>query len=82
MTELTDDEAAELAMLLRSAAAATLRIADAFNWMFMSFPRQSSGHAYVELFPRMTAIAGLELGTGTFVEIIDPSAAAERLRIS
>jgi len=32
------------------------------------------------LFPRLTAIAGFELGTGTFVEIIDPAAAARLLR--
>jgi galactose-1-phosphate uridylyltransferase len=43
--------------------------------MFVNTP-----HFYVDLFPRMTTIAGLELGTGTFIEIIDPAAAAERLR--
>ncbi len=81
MTELAENEVAELAALLRSASAATLRVGESFNWMFLSFPRGASAHAYVELFPRLTAIAGFELGTGTFVEIIDPAAAAERLRI-
>ena len=45
----------------------------------MNFPR-ADAHFYVDLFPRMTAIAGFELNTGTFVEIMDPAAAARRLR--
>jgi UDPglucose--hexose-1-phosphate uridylyltransferase len=73
--ELDDDELAELAMLLRSAAAAMREIGDSYNWIFVNTP-----HFYVDLFPRLTTIAGLELGTGTFVEIVDPAAAAERLR--
>jgi len=80
ITALTNDELDELAALLRSAAAATRGIADAFNWMFLTFPRASAAHCYIELFPRVTTIAGLELGTGTFVEIVDPVAAARRLR--
>jgi len=72
---LDDAELAELGSLLRSASAAMLAIGDAYNWMFMNTP-----HFYVDLFPRMTTIAGLELGTGTFVEIVDPAAAAARLR--
>ena len=79
---LTGSESVELAGLLRSASRAMLKIAEAYNWAFISFPRQPSAHWYVDLFPRMTAIAGLELGTGTFVEIIDPAAAARRLRES
>lgn len=80
ITEFTSEEIEELASLLRSAAAATRRIAHAFNWMFMTFPRTSAAHCYIEVFPRVTTIAGLELGTGTFVEIVDPVAAARRLR--
>lgn len=80
IAEFTSAEIDELASLLRSAAAATRGIADAFNWMFMTFPPGSAAHCYLELFPRMTTLAGLELGTGTFVEIVDPVAAARRLR--
>ncbi|MDQ3283620.1 MAG: hypothetical protein M3Q69_19635 [Acidobacteriota bacterium] len=71
---------AELASLLRDASAAMLRITDAYNWMFLNFPRTSAAHSYIELVPRVVAIAGFELGTGTFVEIIEPAAAARRLR--
>lgn len=73
--ELHDAELDALAALLRDASRAMLDISDAYNWMFVNTP-----HFYVDLFPRMTTLAGLELGTGTFVEIIDPAAAAERLR--
>lgn len=76
----TTSELAELALLLREVSAATSRVASAFNWMLMNFPRVLAAHAYIEVSPRMTAIAGFELGTGTFVEIIDPAAAAESLR--
>lgn len=75
LTDLNADELAELTMLLRSASAAMSAIADAYNWTLMNTP-----HFYVDLCPRMTTLAGLELGTGTFVEIVDPAAAAERLR--
>ena len=60
------------------AAKATRRIGDA-NWVFMNFPPESNAHFYVEVLPRVTTIAGLELGTGTFVEIVDPTTAAKRL---
>jgi UDPglucose--hexose-1-phosphate uridylyltransferase len=80
LVALHDEELRELAQLLRTASAATRRISSAFNWMFMNFPGHPAAHFYVELFPRLAVIAGFELGTGTFVEIIDPAAAARRLR--
>lgn len=79
MTELETGELDALATLLQSASAATRRIGD-FNVVMMNFPRGSAAHLYVEILPRVTTIAGLELGTGTFVEIVDPEAAVARLR--
>jgi UDPglucose--hexose-1-phosphate uridylyltransferase len=73
MTAFDDAEIAELATLLQSASTAMLRLADSYNWMFMNFARHASAHAYVELFPRMTTLGGFELGTGTFVQIVDPA---------
>ncbi len=75
VAHIADTDVSELANLLRSAAAAMNAIGDSYNWMFVNTP-----HFYIDLFPRLTTIAGLELGTGTFVEIVDPAAAAERLR--
>lgn len=70
----------ELASLLRASAAAMEKMNAAYNWMFLEFSRERAAHAYVEILPRMTTIAGLELGTGTFVEIMDPAVAARRLQ--
>jgi UDPglucose--hexose-1-phosphate uridylyltransferase len=81
MSALGDAECAELGALLQQASRAMLQIADSYNWMFVNFPRSPAAHWYVDLVPRLAVIAGLELGTGTFVEIIDPAAAAQRLRI-
>ena len=69
----------ELASLLRHASNA-MQPLGAYNWAFVNFPREPRAHAYIDLYPRLAAIAGLELGTGTFVEIIDPADAATRLR--
>ena len=74
------DAIESLAKILQSAVRATRSIAPAHNILFMNFPRQRSGHFYIELFPRLTAIAGFELATGMFIDIIDPAAAARRLR--
>lgn len=75
--EMTYAEVRELARWLRLSASKMRELAPAFNWTFINFPRHPHGHWYVDLFPRVTAIAGFELGTGTFVEIIDPAAAAQ-----
>jgi UDPglucose--hexose-1-phosphate uridylyltransferase len=77
---LTDGEVQQLATILQSAVRATRSIAAAHNILFMNFPRQRSGHFYIDVFPRLTAIAGFELATGTFIDIIDPAAAARRLK--
>lgn len=79
MTGMNEDEAEDLASLLRVSAAATSRVTDGTNWAFMNFHHESA-HFYVDVMPRLTAIAGLELGTGTFIEIVDPAAAADILR--
>jgi UDPglucose--hexose-1-phosphate uridylyltransferase len=72
-------EPRELASLLQSSARAMRRISDSFNWAFITFPHQRRGHWYVELFPRIAMIAGYELGTGTFINTVDPSDAAKLL---
>ena len=79
MTAFGDPEIAELATLLQSASAAMLSLADAYNWMFMNFARHGRAHCYVELFPRMTTLGGFELGTGTFVQIVDPARVPQEL---
>lgn len=77
--EMTGAEIDDLAALLRDASTAMRSIADSYNWMFLDFRGHGAAHFYVDLFPRTTGIAGFELGSGTFVEIIDPAEAAKTL---
>jgi UDPglucose--hexose-1-phosphate uridylyltransferase len=37
-------------------------------------------HWYVEVLPRLSVVAGFEMGTGLFVNIVAPESAAARLR--
>ena len=73
-------EPGDLAPLLQSAIRATRRIAPSFNWSFLNFPNEARAHWYLELFPRLTTIAGFELGSGTFINPVDPVEAARVLR--
>lgn len=73
------NEPRELASLLQSSARAMGGISNSFNWAFITFPHQPRGHWYVEMFPRVAMIAGYELGTGTFINTIDPVDAAKTL---
>lgn len=73
MSSFDDNELAELAALLQSGSNEMLSLADSYTWLLMNFARSSAAHVYVELFPRMTVIGGFELGTGTFVQIVDPA---------
>ncbi len=70
-TTLSGKEVALLAAILQTAVGAARRRAPAYNILFMNFPRGSGAHFYVDVFPRMTAVAGFELGTGTFIDIIE-----------
>jgi len=56
-----------LASLIQSSARAMRGISDAFNWAFVTFPHERSGHWYLELFPRTAMIAAFEIGTDVFV---------------
>lgn len=66
---------AELASLLAKAIHATRAIEPAYNWMLINLE-----HFYIDVVPRTAMIAGLEIGTGTFVDIVDPVRAAAVLR--
>lgn len=80
LPRIANGEVDLLAAHLQVASATMLKLASAYTWTFVNFTDDAKGHAYVDLFPRLTAIAGLELGTGTFVEIMNPAVSAQRLR--
>lgn len=54
----------------------------AYNWMLHQLPFQASGqdHWFVEIVPRISKIAGYELGTDIWVNSVAPETAAKRLR--
>ena len=68
------DHPREIASLMQASVRAMRSISDAFNWSFITFPHEPRGHWYLELFPRIAMIAGLEIGTGTFVNTVAPAA--------
>lgn len=75
ITAFNENELTEMATLLQKSSKAMLTLGDSYNWHFMNV-----AHSYIELFPRLTTFGGFELGSGTFVQIVDPAVAAERLR--
>lgn len=51
------------------------------NWSLIQAPvGETRFHWYMELSPRLTGIAGLELATGAFVNLVPPEESAARLR--
>ena len=74
------DDAAEVGSLLQDASRAMLGVASSYNWALIAFRGAPVAHWYIDLFPRLAAIAGFELGTGTYIEIIDPAATTARFR--
>jgi UDPglucose--hexose-1-phosphate uridylyltransferase len=79
-TSLRDVEVVSLGTMLQNAVRAAHKVSSSHNVLFMNFPRHTNAHFYIDVFPRMTPVAGFELATGTFIDIIDPAAALRRLR--
>lgn len=80
ITATRDDELQALASILQRSTAAARSISTAQNVIAMNFRSEPSAHFYFQVIPRITSIAGFELGSGTFIDIVDPVQAAERLR--
>jgi UDPglucose--hexose-1-phosphate uridylyltransferase len=73
---MSDDAIDDLGMRLRDVATSMERIAASYNWLFMNFA--DTAHWYVQAMPRITTIAGFELATGTFINIVDPERTCSR----
>ncbi len=89
MASFGDVSAAEindLARMLRSTLARLYHgLADPdFNFTIRSAPAENVGvkyfHWYLSIIPRLTRVAGFELGSGMFINTVLPEAAAEFLR--
>jgi UDPglucose--hexose-1-phosphate uridylyltransferase len=82
---IPDDLAAELAGLMKRLVTAMDRVLaePAYNWFLHTSPLHSSElphyHWHFEVMPRTARPAGLEWGTGCFVNAVAPETAAEQL---
>jgi UDPglucose--hexose-1-phosphate uridylyltransferase len=84
--DIRDDEIVDLGRLLRVVLAKLyfgLNNPD-FNYTIRSAPAENRGvmyyHWYLSVIPRLTQVAGFELGSGMFINTVLPEAAAEFLR--
>jgi len=84
--DISSSEIADLARTLRVVLAKLYHGLDNpdFNYTVRSAPAECVGvkyfHWYVSIIPRLTRVAGFELGSGMFINIVLPEAAAEFLR--
>jgi UDPglucose--hexose-1-phosphate uridylyltransferase len=69
-----------LAEMLQHAARASAAVASSFNWIFMNFPGAERAHWYVDVVPRVAALAGFEIGSGSGINMIDADMSADALR--
>ncbi len=84
--DISGEEISDLARVLRLVLAKLyygLHDPD-FNFTIRSAPAESSGvkyyHWYVSIIPRLTRVAGFELGSGMYINTVLPEAAAEFFR--
>ena len=84
--DINPEELAELASVLRTMLAKLyvgLQDPD-FNYTIRTAPAESVGvryfHWYLSVIPRLTRVAGFELGSGMFINTVLPEAAAQFLR--
>jgi len=84
--EILPAEVEDLATILRNVLAKLYwGLEDpAFNYSIRTAPTENAGvkyyHWYVSIIPRLTRVAGFELGSGMFINTVLPEAAAEFLR--
>jgi UDPglucose--hexose-1-phosphate uridylyltransferase len=84
--DINDAELADLANALRITLAKLYHGLDDpdFNYSIRTAPAECTGvkyyHWYLSIIPRLTRVAGFELGSGMFINTVLPEAAAEFLR--
>ena len=82
--EATDGETGAVAAALHDTVARLHRLLGDvdYNLVFETAPRDHAGpfHWWVDMIPRLTVVAGFELGTGMWVNIVPPADAAAALR--
>jgi UDPglucose--hexose-1-phosphate uridylyltransferase len=80
---VTTEESAVAGALKRALTALAAATDDGpLNLWLHTVPCREQGqfHWHIEIAPRLSTLAGLELGTGIWIDLVEPVAAAERLR--
>jgi UDPglucose--hexose-1-phosphate uridylyltransferase len=77
-----EPDAEALALMLRLLREAILRLREVEGPTPLNAWLHTGEHWHVEIVPRLTVFAGLELGAGIYVNWLRPEEAAERLRAS
>lgn len=82
--KLSQKELSDLSLLLRSTLGGMSKVLGdcGFNLVIHSSSEKKTTkqiHWHIEVFPRLSSWAGLELGTGIYVNEVSPEAAAEQL---
>ena len=84
--DINEDELIDLARVMKQLLAKLyygLENPD-FNYSIRTAPAENAGvkyyHWYISVIPRLTKVAGFELGSGMFINVVLPEAAAEFLR--
>jgi UDPglucose--hexose-1-phosphate uridylyltransferase len=79
----TDDDTAAVAIAVRDVIACIQRVLGdlAYNFVVNTAPRDDPRpfHWWIDVVPRLTVLAGFELGAGLFVNVVEPRAAAAAL---
>ena len=85
-TEITQQEITDLAKVLRAVLAKLyvgLQDPD-YNYTIPTAAAENAGvkfyHWYINIIPRLTRVAGFEMGSGMFINTVPPESAAEFLR--
>ncbi len=84
--DISDEELADLARVLRNLLLRLYVGLDNpdYNFTIRTAPAENAGvlyyHWYLSIIPRLTRVAGFELGSGMFINTVLPEAAAEFLR--
>jgi len=84
--DISAAEISDLARTLRTVLAKLYHGLDDpdFNYTVRTAPAECVGvryfHWYVSIIPRLTRVAGFELGSGMFINVVPPENAAEFLR--
>jgi len=80
MNELNDDEFKDLAEILRNILKKLKTINASYNFVLHYAPKGKDLHFHIEVMPRISILAGFELGSGDLINTVSSEEAGEFYR--